>query len=97
MPRVVNKHWGNNPGARYCGRGSKYGNPFRIAPGCTRDQACDRYVPYAVAKFTCEEVEADLRGRDLECFCAPARCHCDFLLNWANRGLPWALSEEALR
>jgi hypothetical protein len=27
---------------------------------------------------------SDLKGKDLVCFCAPKRCHCDALLKKAN-------------
>lgn len=88
MPRVLNKHHGNIPAdAVYCGRGSPYGNRFQIdawwaekGRTMTRDDVCDR--------FECEDLPAldvsALRGKDLVCFCAPKRCHCDPILVKAN-------------
>lgn len=81
-PRVWNKYDPRTPGgAVYVGRGSPWGNPFRISFAQTREQVIDR--------FRCEvlptlNVEA-LRGKDLVCFCAPKPCHADLLLEAANR------------
>lgn len=85
-PEVLNKHHrdARAGGAVYVGRGSKYGSPFKIGPGMTRDQACDAYEAYACETFTREEIVADLEGRDLLCFCSPRRCHADWLLRMAN-------------
>lgn len=74
--------------AVYCGRGSPYGNPFRIGDvwdteRMDRDDVCNR--------FECEvlptlDVSA-LKGRNLKCYCKPARCHCDSILRKANSAL----------
>lgn len=67
MPKVLNKHRHGTPaGSVYIGRGSPYGNPFKIGEHGNRD-----------------DVSA-LRGKDLVCFCAPARRHGDALLRKAN-------------
>ncbi|MGD2065581.1 MAG: DUF4326 domain-containing protein [Candidatus Bathyarchaeota archaeon] len=86
MPKVHNKyHKTAGPDAVYIGRGSPYGNPFVIGKHGNRDEVCDRYEamlrenPQLVAR-----VKAELKGKDLVCFCAPKRCHGDTLLRIAN-------------
>lgn len=81
MPKVLNKHVHGIPaGAVYCGRGSPYGNPFKMAAGQDRDAVCDRFEREVLPTL---DVSA-LRGKDLVCFCAPRRCHCDAILRKAN-------------
>ena len=81
MPQVLNKYRSGIPsGSIYVGRGSKWGNPFRIDSGMDRD---------AVIRLFCEAVlpsldVTELRGKDLVCFCAPLPCHADWLLIKAN-------------
>ena len=86
MPKVHNKYHNTAPkDAIYIGRGSKFGNPFKIGSHGDRDHVCDLYE---------EMVESDpkkkalfkrlLKGKDLVCFCAPKRCHGDYLIKIAN-------------
>ena len=77
MARVLNKHHGySTPSAIYIGRGSPWGNPFKIGPDGTRDEVCDRFEREVLPKLDLEP----LRGKDLVCFCAPQRCHGDSIL-----------------
>ena len=69
----------------YIGRGSKYGNPYRIGPDGDRNDVCRKFENYAREAFTDEEIRKDLRGKDLICFCKPKRCHGDYLLWRANK------------
>lgn len=82
MPRVLNKHLDNIPaGAVYVGRGSPWGNPFRMYEEKDRDLVCDRFEQEILPKLDLTR----LRGKDLVCFCAPKRCHADILLREANK------------
>lgn len=97
MPAVFNKHHRNAPNkAVYCGRGSPYGNPFVIGVDGDRDQVCDRFEREILPTL---DVSA-LRGKDLICYCAPARCHCDAILKKANAltvtANPFGWSDEYL-
>lgn len=83
MPKVLNiKHLHGElpPNAVYCARGSKYGNPFKIGVDGDRDTVCDSFEAITLPTL---DVTA-LRGKDLVCFCAPLRCHCDAILRKAN-------------
>ena len=93
MPRVYNKRDAATPRtAVYVGRPTVFGNPFSHLPGtlathrvATRDAAVDEYErwirenPALLAR-----AKRELRGKDLVCWCAPARCHADVLIKLAN-------------
>ena len=55
----------------YIGRGSPYGNPFVIGEQYTRDQVCDLFEEKTLPTLDVEP----LRGKNIVCFCSPARCH----------------------
>ncbi len=82
LPRVLNlRRDGCPPGAVYCGRGSPWGNPYIIGRDGTRDQVIRKYEKYILPHLNM----TTLRGKDLVCFCAPERCHCDLLIKKANQ------------
>jgi hypothetical protein len=73
------------PHSTYCGRGTPFGNPYRIGPDGSRDEVIDRYI----AERSQDEaflalVRRQLKGRHLVCHCAPERCHCEWLREVAN-------------
>jgi hypothetical protein len=82
MPKVWNMKSLTCPEeAIYCGRGSPWGNPYRVGEkGRRRDDVCnlfrDRILPSLDVR--------SLKGKDLKCFCKPHRCHCDDILIKAN-------------
>ena len=81
IPRVWNINDPNCPkNARYCGRGSPYGNPFVIGKDGDRDEVCDRFEREVLPTLDV----STLRGCDLKCFCKPKRCHCDSIIVKAN-------------
>lgn len=80
-PKVWHVHDPYAPeGAVFCGRGSPYGNPFKLYVDGDRDQVCDRFEAEILPTM---DVSA-LRGKHLMCFCKPLRCHCDSILRKAN-------------
>ena len=56
-----------------CGRGSIFGNPFsHDRLGITRDECCDKFVPYFYKKLQDSEFRAKvlaLKGKRLGCWC----------------------------
>lgn len=75
--RVHNKRAGTAPdGAVYIGRGSPWGNPFKIGEHGTRDDVCDRFEREVLPGLDL----SPLRGKHLVCWCKPARCHGDAIL-----------------
>ncbi|MBI1684279.1 DUF4326 domain-containing protein [Caulobacter hibisci] len=86
MAKVLNKRngAGSGAGAVYCGRGSKWGNPFRIGPDGDRDAVIAKHARWLAGQHGLLRALDELRGRDLVCYCAPQRCHADLLLTLAN-------------
>lgn len=67
-------------------RKSQWGNPFLLPDDGTRDVVCDRYADtYYPHKPSLHSQVGSLVGRALGCWCAPARCHGDFLAEQASR------------
>lgn len=86
MPRVYNKYDYTAPrDGLYIGRGSLAGNPFRIGRDGTRDEVCEKFEKMVESNPRLKEILIKYcRGRDLICFCKPARCHGDYLLKISN-------------
>ncbi len=75
--KVHNKRAGTAPpGAVYIGRGSPWGNPFVIGKHGDRNAVCDKFERDVLPSLDLEP----LRGKDLVCWCKPARCHGDSIL-----------------
>lgn len=88
-------------GLRYCGRGGKWGNPFRLprgADGAARRRVIADYIVYVDEKLATGALDiADLRGAPgLSCWCAPKgaplsasaepdRCHAQYLAYLVER------------
>lgn len=84
-PLVLNKHCcGGASEAIYIGRGSKWGNPFRIGPDGDRAAVIAKHERWLRGRHDLLRALDELRGRHLICFCAPAACHGDLLLRLAN-------------
>jgi hypothetical protein len=89
VPRLWNLNHGDAPeGARYIGRGTVYGNAFRIGRDGTREEVIAKYEDRTRRRLLTDPefrvaVEA-LRGVDLVCHCHPLPCHGDVLLRLAN-------------
>lgn len=69
----------------YIGRGSIWGNPFRIGDDGTREEVIQLYMDYLLRKPELIVRIGDLRGKVLGCFCCPLACHGDILAHLANR------------
>ena len=63
----------------HIGRGSKWGNPFRMKSENQRGEVIEKYEEYARQKFSKDEL-AVLVGKRLGCFCKPRKCHGDILV-----------------
>lgn len=109
MCKVCNKHAGDAaPGAIYIGRGSCWGNPFRIGVDGDRTQVIARYETWLRDQHALLRKLDALRGRDLVCFCAPRPCHGDLLhwlanadrdvrIAWFRRRIIWDAAAQAPR
>lgn len=68
----------------YIGRGSKWGNPFRMRNESDRDKVCDDYEEWFYTTDLPNHLH-ELRGKILGCYCKPKRCHGDFLVKITNQ------------
>ena len=87
MAKVLNQHHlkDEDPERVYIGRGSVYGNPFKIYKDGTREEVIKMYGHYLEAHpGLVAHIKTELKGKDLVCFCAPLPCHGDILLEIAN-------------
>jgi hypothetical protein len=69
----------------YIGRGSKWGNPFRIGAHGTREQVIDLYEQWLLDQPDLLAALGELTGLVLGCWCAPRRCHGELLAVRAAR------------
>lgn len=75
--RLFNRSTGTYPAtAAYIGRGTMYGNPFKIGVDGTRSEVIARFRSEVLPELPVEE----LRGKDLVCHCAPKECHGEAIL-----------------
>jgi len=107
-PIVLNKNWQKETdNCVYIGRPGPWGNPFSHKPETvarwkvnTRDEAVDFFEKLLEAKIKktpgfLQNLIDELGGKSLICWCAPARCHGDVLIKYANPDivfpdpLPW--------
>ena len=91
IQRQRTKGWKMPRNTVYVGRGSQWGNPYRV-PQYTPQEAVLRYSIHLDGGFlslSADDVEkfvAPLRGKNLACWCAHDQpCHADVLLALANR------------
>ena len=85
MCRVLNRRWsGQAANAVYIGRGSQWGNPFRIGADGDRSAMIAKHERWLREQHHLLRALDELRGRDLICFCAPLPCHGDLLHRLAN-------------
>lgn len=73
------------PADEYIGRGSIFGNPFKISKYRTREMVIDFY-----REWFYEQLKQDwfrkaverLEGKSLGCFCKPKACHGDIIVEY---------------
>ncbi len=69
----------------YIGRGSRWGNPFRMHKEEDRNLVVSQYRIYLFEQLQSGEVTPEdllaLDGKRLGCYCAPRACHGDVIVN----------------
>ena len=86
MTKVVNKYKHTpTPNDVYIGRGSKWGNPFKIGQHGTRSEVIQKYREYIVENQKLMASLHELKGKTLVCFCKPQACHGDVLKELADK------------
>ena len=88
VPLRRQRGWRKPAGAVVVARPSRWGNPFVIGPGRTREDAVAAYARALLAGelgITVADVRRELAGRDLACWCPlDVPCHADVLLRVAR-------------
>ena len=69
----------------YIGRGSKWGNPFRIGRDGTREDVIIKYRKYIRSQPHLIAALHELKGRRLGCYCSPLACHGDILVKLVKK------------
>lgn len=64
---------------RYIGRGSIFGNPFKIGKHGTRNEVIQHYELYA-RKHVIHNIAALPEDAILGCYCKPQACHGDIII-----------------
>lgn len=83
MGQVV--HCKREPYDVYIGRPSIWGNPFKIGRHGTREEVIDRYREWVQGQTQLMNQIPYLRGKVLGCWCKPAACHGDVLVELAQQ------------
>lgn len=76
-------HSSREPFDVYIGRGTKWGNPFRMK-GLSRHEVIDRYREWIKRQPQLLADLHELKGKRLGCHCKPMACHGDVLAELAN-------------
>ena len=63
----------------YCGRGSKYGNPFIIGINGDRKTVIEKFRNYLNNNKKLQKEVMKLRGLRLGCHCTPLDCHAEVI------------------
>lgn len=82
VTRVV--HCKKEPFDVYIGRGSKWGNPFKIGQDGTRQDVIVKYCDYVATRADLLAALPELKGKVLGCWCHPQACHGDVLAELAD-------------
>lgn len=87
MTSVV--HCKKQPYDVYIGRGSGWGNPFKIGRDGSRDEVIRQYRDWLRERpELIERARVELAGKVLGCWCKPQDCHGDVLARVADGGEP---------
>jgi hypothetical protein len=75
----------------YIGRGSIFGNPYKLKPGAPRGSTLVKYRLYFTNRMNTDtefrNAVHGLQGKTLVCFCKPHPCHGDIIANYLNKGI----------
>lgn len=82
--QVLNKHTLRGASGVYIGRGTKWGNPFKIGEHGDRAAVITKHEQWLRDQHHLLRDLHELRGKNVICFCAPQGCHGDLLIRLAN-------------
>jgi hypothetical protein len=79
---IVNRH--KDSYDVYIGRGTKWGNPFKIGKDGTRIQVLEKYHEWISSQWDLLDQLDELQDKVLGCSCKPLDCHGDILVALVN-------------
>ncbi len=91
MTKVVNKR--KESYDVYIGRGSKWGNPFRIGVHGNREEVIEMFrewmlghigAPKGFIRPDLDDAKKELKDKVLGCFCKPEDCHGDIYVEFLD-------------
>jgi hypothetical protein len=96
IQRRRTKGWRMPENTVYVGRGSKWGNRYRVNDTLPAETAVELYEDEITCPHMCNDHEwanaldvSELAGKNLACWCPLDQpCHADVLLELANRATP---------
>ena len=73
----------------YCGRPSKYGNPFVLKSEADRAKVINKFAVNTLPDLNLSELIECAKAGDLllGCYCSPKPCHCDKIKQEIERQL----------
>lgn len=74
-------------GAVRVDRRTKFGNPFKVGIHGKQGECVELFRQWIWRKDQIalrRQIRAELRGKDLVCWCSPLPCHADVLMEIAN-------------
>lgn len=66
----------------YIGRGSQFGNPFKIGVHGSRKQVIEKFREYFYSNEELQNEVLKLKGKILGCYCKPKSCHGDIYIEF---------------
>jgi hypothetical protein len=71
----------------YCGRPSRFGNPYVVGIDGTRKEVIKKFRDNPESKMLIKRLFKSIRELEQEnillgCYCSPLPCHCDVIKEW---------------
>jgi len=66
-------------------RTTKWGNPFKMDSGCTREQSIQKFREWFPTQKHLVDSLHEIQGKVLGCWCKPKDCHGDILAEFADK------------
>lgn len=85
MSKTVVVHCRRSEYDIYIGRPGKWGNPFRIGPDGDRNEVIRKYREWIMGQPELLASLHELKGKRLGCWCKPAACHGDVLVELVEK------------
>jgi hypothetical protein len=93
MVQIINlrdcQDWGK-PGDIRIDRTTKWGNPYKLTDGYSRDKACDLYEIWLDGQLKLKNLDLnDLKNvKRIGCWCYPLRCHGNYIKKLLEKSIP---------